>query len=222
VSTKALGLGAVLFLAIGLSPVLASRFLEGDLSTAAPVVSALGDIAGWDRASAPTTTWRPRYLQPSAERFESFSSGNRNVGVYIGYYRNQSGASKLVSSENVLVASADPRWLQIAAGQREARAHGVPGIVQTADLSSRADERLRVWHWYWVDGRWTDSPIRAKVWTAFAQLAGRGDDSAVVMLVTAKGAGAEATAQADAVLDAFADAAVATIASTLQATRGPR
>ncbi|MBK7744773.1 MAG: EpsI family protein [Betaproteobacteria bacterium] len=59
-----------------------------------------------------------------------------------------------------------------------------PSAVRTADLFNRDGDRLRVWQWYWVDGRWTDSPIRAKALTALAQLFGRGDDSAVVMLVT--------------------------------------
>jgi exosortase A len=218
-STKALVIGASLFLAIALAPVLASRLLGGDATAAAPVLTKLGDFAGWTQSSTPTTTWRPRYLQPPAERFESFTSGGQNVGVYVAFYRNQSGMRKLISSENVLVASSDAQWLETAAGRRETHVPGGPDNVRTADLSHRAGERLRVWSWYWVDGRWTDSPIGAKALTALSQLSGHGDDSAVVILVTVEGTGPGAVAQADALLESFAGKAVGTIASMLQATK---
>lgn len=219
--SAALAAAAVLFLAVSLAPILASRMIEGS-AAGSPRMNALGDVAGWTRESTPVTQWRPRYQLPPAERFDSFASDGRKVGVYIAFYRNQAGDRKLVSSENVLVASNDPQWLQVASGERAMQAPDLPQSVRTADLADRAGERLRVWHWYWVDGQWTDSPVRAKALTALAQLSGRGDDSAVVMLVTKQEAGTGAAAQADAVLESFAGQAAGVIASSLQAARSDR
>ncbi|MBK6337341.1 MAG: EpsI family protein [Betaproteobacteria bacterium] len=144
----------------------------------------MGTIEGWSPAPTPTDGWRPRYLQPSAERFVTFTKDGREVGVFIAYYRNQTFDSKLVSSENVLVTSNDKRWMQLTAGERQLRGSGLPPEVLVAELTDRVAQRLRVWQWYWVDGQWTNSPARAKAMTALAQLIGRGDDSAAMVLVT--------------------------------------
>ncbi|MBK7593525.1 MAG: EpsI family protein [Betaproteobacteria bacterium] len=140
----------------------------------------------------------------------------------MAYYRNQTFDSKLVSSENVLVTSNDKRWMQLTAGERQLRGSGLPPEVLVADLTDRVAQRLRVWQWYWVDGQWTNSPARAKAMTAIAQLIGRGDDSAAIVLVTAQTAGVDTSAQADAVLENFAAQGVPAIAATLQATRSAR
>ena len=221
-SNAAFGIAAVAFMAVALAPMVASRALEGDANAPAPRLAPLGEIAGWTRAASPVTTWRPRYQQPPAERFQTFTSDGRAVGVYIAFYRNQSGARKLVSSENVLVASNDPQWLQPAAGQRASGLSAGPETVRTADLTQRGGDRLRVWQWYWVDGRWTDSPIRAKALTAWSQLSGRGDDSAVVILVTPQGSGQGAAAVADAVLASFAGKAMGAIVAAFEASRSAR
>jgi exosortase A len=221
-STAALGIAATAFLAFALAPVVASRALEGDVAAPAPRLAPLGEIAGWARAAEPLTSWRPRYLQPPAERFETFTGDGRAVGLYVAYYRNQSAARKLVSSDNVLVASNDRQWLQPASGQRASGLASGPETVRTADLTHRGGDRLRVWQWYWVDGQWTDSPVRAKALTAWSQLSGRGDDSAVVMVVTPQGSGPGAAAAADAVLASFAGKSTSAIAAMLQTTREGR
>ena len=218
-STVALGIATVAFLAVALAPMVASRVLEGNAVAPAPRLTPMDEIAGWTRASGLLTSWRPRYQEPSAERFETFTSDGRAVGLYVAYYRNQSAARKLVTSENVLVTSSDAQWLQPATGQRVSGLSAGPETVRTADLTHRGGDRLRVWQWYWVDGQWTDSPARAKALTAWSQLLGRGDDSAVVILVTPQASGPGAAAQADAALASFADKAMVAIAAALKATK---
>ncbi|MBK8689370.1 MAG: EpsI family protein [Betaproteobacteria bacterium] len=219
-SMATVSVAAGVFLAVALTPLLVSRAFEDDSPAAFSALTETGEIAGWSRTSTPTTTWRPRYLQPPFERFESFTSEGRSVGVYVAFYRHQSGVRKLVSSENVLVASGDIQWLQISAGQRETRIPSGPNRVQTADLSNRAGERLRVWRWYWVEGRWTHSPIYAKALTAFARLSGRGDDSAVVILAMPLATGPDAQQTADAVLESFLGHAIAPLGGELQKMGG--
>jgi EpsI family protein len=41
-----------------------------------------------------------------------------------------------------------------------------------------------VWQWYWIGGRITADSYVAKAWLALNRLAGRGDDSAAVILYT--------------------------------------
>ena len=218
-SVRALGIGAAVFLIVALLPPFASRALQGDVGASAPRLAPLDSIAGWSPVSSANDGWRPRYLNPSAERYATFVSDGREVGVFIAYYRNQTFESKLVSSENVLATSNDMRWIQVAAGERELRGAGLPPSVLAADLSDRGTQRLRVWRWYWVNGEWTESPARAKAMTAIAQLMGRGDDSAAVVLVTAQGSGGGAAAEADKVLEAFAAQSVPVIGAALEATR---
>ncbi|MBK7081427.1 MAG: EpsI family protein [Betaproteobacteria bacterium] len=102
-----------------MAPLPASRVLQGDAGQPPPQLAPVGTIEGWAPAPTPPDGWRPRYLQPSAERFVTFTKDGREVGVFIAYYRNQTFDRKLVSSENVLVTSNDQRWMQLDAGERD-------------------------------------------------------------------------------------------------------
>jgi exosortase A len=215
-------LAGVVFLLVALAPLAASRVLEAGSNVPAPRLQPLASIADWSSTPTLEKSWRPHYVQPSAETYAAFRKDGAEIGVYVAYYRNQSAGRKLLTSTNVLVASKDPQWAQVTDGKWQLRHPGLPAEVRTADLSDRGSERLRVWHWYWVDGKWTASPMRAKAMTALAQLVGHGDDSAVVMLVTPEGSGADAAAQADALLESFAVRAVPAIAAILQTTRDDR
>ncbi|HQT26406.1 MAG TPA: EpsI family protein, partial [Burkholderiales bacterium] len=42
--------------------------------------------------------------------------------------------------------------------------------------------RLVAWEWYWVNGRWTDSPYLAKLYEAESRLTKGYDDAAVVVV----------------------------------------
>ena len=216
------GVAAIAFLAVAVAPLPATRLIESGVARSPPQLAPVGTVEGWRPSSTPMTSWRPRYSQAPAERFESWSKDGQQVGTYVAFYRDQTAARKLITFENVLVASNDPRWLQTSSGARDVATPGGPLTVRTADLFNRNGDRLRVWQWFWVDGRWTDSPIRAKALTALAQLSGRGDDSAVVMLVTPMTTGPSAQRDADAVLASFFGEMISPFGSELQKTRDRR
>jgi exosortase A len=218
----ALGVATALFLTVALAPLLANRALDASVSAAAPVPASMADITGWTANPSGSTSWRPRYQQPSFERQQAFSREGRDITVYVAYYRNQSRESKLVSSENLLVPSSDKYWSASSAGTASPRSTFAPPEVRTADVAGRGGERLRVWHWFWVDGQWTASPTLAKALTARARLTGRGDDSAVVVLSTGQGSEPGAAGEADSALAAFVDAASGPLANALRATRDRR
>ena len=66
---------------------------------------------------------------------------------------------KLVSSENLLVTSKDPAWVQVSSGSASARLGEQPLSVSAATLREQGGglttggARLQVWRFYWVNGR---------------------------------------------------------------------
>jgi exosortase A len=145
---------------------------------------------GWTRLTATpagsSALWEPRLEAPAVLASGTYARDGQAVGVHVAYYRAQSIGSKLVSSQNVFVASNDKRWNKVSG-----RAVNVPtgaGAIpfRTADLLGRPSgatetgSQLAVWRVYWVDGRWIASDAAAKLHNAMARLRGRGDDGAAI------------------------------------------
>jgi len=161
--------------------------------------------AGWQAADVRVIDWRPAFDNPRAEVQAEFVQGERRVGVFVGYYRQQDYEHKLVSSENVLVKTSDKIWLQVAQASRLLALGGQSVVARTAELRNGAGQRLVAWQWYWIGGRLTSSDHVAKLWQAFHRLRGEGDDSAVVVVYSPKGEGDEGAAALDAFVASFAD-----------------
>lgn len=182
-------------------------------------IETLGPISGWPVSAATFAEWSPIYDNPSASLQYTFETENgKKAGLYLGYYRNQDYSRKLVSSNNVLVRSNDVRWARVKSGSRQIALDRQPISVRTAELKSSDSSRIVVWQWYWVDGRLTASDFKAKAYTAFSRLMGRGDDSAVIIVYALK----EEAGGAEATLEAFVQAATPEIASALSRTRAVR
>jgi EpsI family protein len=124
-------------------------------------------------------SWRPHYVSASREVFQVFAKDGETVGLYIGYYRNQTQGAELVTWRNQLVDGT--RWLKGAAGARDLTLGSAPVRVRTAELTGPG-VRLLAWQWYWIDGHITASDHLAKAYLAAAKLRGRGDDSAVIIV----------------------------------------
>ncbi|HEX6735225.1 MAG TPA: exosortase A [Azonexus sp.] len=173
--------------------------------------------ADWS-ASALAATWKPDYADTSAELRSAYSRDGQTVGLYIGYYRNQDYQRKLVTSTNTLAASTNKAWSVVSRSTALPATPGLPAEIIAADLLGRTSSpevRLRVWQWYWIGGRLTASDARAKLYTAWSRLSGRGDDAAVIMLYTP-------LETASTALPAFAAAAGPEIERLLAATRDKR
>lgn len=175
---------------------------------------------GWQAVQPNVADFKPAFQTPSAEINNSYTSQGRVVGLYLGYYRHQNYSRKLVSSDNVLVVSQDPRWAQVSSGRRVLNLDDKPVGVRTAELRGRAlaekanEGRLVVWQLYWISGRVTASDYLAKAYGAFYRLLGRGDDSAVIIISTPK----DQVGGGDAVLDSFLSTNYATINELLLKT----
>jgi len=174
------------------SPLAANWMLERALSTGrAVLVAPSGLAAGWRVASVPIAGFKPKFENPSAETNDTYERAGAMVGVYLGYYRNQDYNRKLVSSSNILLASENRDWSQIASGRQTAKFAATEASFRTAELRRLTHTTggqvgtLTVWKIYWVDGALTSSDYVAKVYSAIYQLMGRGDESAVIILYSA-------------------------------------
>jgi len=143
-----------------------------------PLPSTAAWVAGVD-ANVP---WRPQLQGPSAVLDQGFASGARRVGLYVGYYRDQTPDRKLVSSSNALVRSDDPVWLRLGGGTRDLRVGDAAVTARDDELVTKSGQRLFVASWYWVDGRLTSNDFVAKAYGLLARLKGGGDDGAVVVV----------------------------------------
>lgn len=84
----------------------------------------------------------------------------------------------------MLVKSDDKIWRQVVRGGQSIDIGGDSTPVRTARLRPEANpnQRVLVWHWYWINGRLTTSDHLGKVWLALSKLTGQGDDSAAVFV----------------------------------------
>jgi EpsI family protein len=152
-----------------------------------PVPEKLG--ADWQRQDR-SLNFKPLFQNPSASLNTEYVRGQRPVGLYLGYFRDQSSERKLVSSINVLVASNDPVWAQTRSGSRQISLQGQAKTLRVAELGNSrlaargADDRLLAWQIYWIGGTLTASDYAAKVYSAWYRLIGKGDDAAVIVVYT--------------------------------------
>jgi exosortase A len=183
---------AAAFIVVVSLPVLAKHSLETRLA-GEPVKLELKDSLSptWQQADVAAFAYKPHFNGPSAEVERGYVSGDRLVGVYVGYYRDQDYSRKLVSSTNVLVVSLDPIWSKVSQGAAFADLGGnevklrSEEIRRMSSLASSSSDRLLVWQIYWINGWWTSNDYLAKAYSALFQLTGRGDDSAVLVVYTA-------------------------------------
>jgi len=187
-----------------------------------PVLTAPATLAsGWRANERPVANWKPAFRGVAAEFNRTYSNGAADVGLYVGYYRHQDYAHKLVSSDNALVKSGDVAWSQVSAQSQPVLVDGAPLTVRSTQLrdsghaSGASASRLVAWHFYWVNGTLTSSDQWAKAYAAFYRLLGRGDDAAVVILY----ARADAAGGADAVLGSFMQENLAELKRRLASTR---
>lgn len=119
----------------------------------------------------PFTSWKPRYIKPSAELQQAYRHMDSKVGLYIGYYSPLLKDAELINSQNVMVVQKHPVWRQIGHSRRAITVNGQQFNVIEAELKS-FNQNLLVWHWYWIDGQHLASSVQAKIFEAYKKLQG--------------------------------------------------
>jgi exosortase A len=165
--------------------------------------------APWRADGRTLADWKPVYVAPAVELQSTYAAPSGRVGVYVAYYRDQSAASKLISSENVLVRNDDRQWHSLTAGPVELASAGTPSKWYGTTLQAAAEQigqdkaRLRVWHLYWIGDHVTSDEMAGKLLQAWQHLLGRPDDAAVIVLYALQ---PDTARQADVLLAQFAAA----------------
>lgn len=145
---------------------------------------------GWLAEKVDAEAWSPKYLNPNAVSHLAYVKGNRNVAVWVAYFRNQGPERKMVSSSNLLVEEKSQVWAVVAQGQARLAADSLSPGVSTAVLRQPANPklepkaRLEVAYMYWVNGRFTHRASEAKLLLALGRLMGKDDDGAVLVFAT--------------------------------------
>ncbi|MGD9773064.1 exosortase A [Diaphorobacter sp.] len=184
-------------------------------------------VPPWRATPMPPSAWTPAFQNPSADLHMGLADGQgKPVGLHVSYYRQQNYERKLVSSENMLVHSTDPVWSRVAGGTAQVQMQGQPLGVSSAVLRQQAPgltgagQRLLVWRFYWVRGRFTASDYAGKIQGALGRLTGWGDDGAIVVIYTPLSDTPEAEADAAALLQSYLDSQAGALVQALQQTRG--
>jgi exosortase A len=197
---------------------LAFRAIEDNELAQRPEVPAVNAVEPWRAAPAGLDAWQPHFRNPAAESHATFHREAVDVGLYVGFYRNQGADRKLVSSDNAMTKAGDRAWVQVRSGTHRVVVDGRAFDARSAELLGPAGERLVAWHWYWIDGRLTASDYRAKALIAWSRLMGHGDDAAAIVVYAPKGKPGEA----EAALDAFIGSMGPNIMAALAKTRDSR
>lgn len=135
-----------------------------------------------ERARVPANdSWRPVLPGADREMRASYGDGEAAVQFYLGYFLRQGDGRKIISSQNRIAD--DRRWNRLGGGAMPASVDGRPMTVLYERITDGTRRRL-VWYWYWVDGRFTASPLMAKLLQVKAELAG-GVRSAALIAVAA-------------------------------------
>lgn len=217
---------ALLALAIAAAPRAALLAMDAGPRLPPPVLTAAPlAVDGWQVAAAPLAEWQPAFANPSATLQAVLAKDDRRIGVFIAWYQQQSYASKLISSENMLVKSSDKAWAQVGRQVRQTRLAGQSVALRGGQLRSYVANvgieplRLEVRHWYWIDGRIVVSDHLGKAWQALSRLSGRGDAAAAVFVYALENDPGDAAAALD---DYLAGAGQGIAAVLEQAASGHR
>ncbi|SDO41854.1 exosortase A [Rhodoferax sp. OV413] len=193
-SVPLIALSCFLIIIISL-PWLVQKFLYNkNYSYTSPSETSLVLKTGWVLSpKSSCAELKPVFKNASLELNNCYSNNeNDNVGLYIGYYHEQSYDKKLVSSDNVLVASNDRYWAPVGVASGQAEAGPIRFPVKATELRDTTaggqltDARLLVWQVYWINGILTKNDHLAKIYSVLQRLLGHKDDSAVIILYTEK------------------------------------
>lgn len=141
----------------------------------APRLGALPEIVGaWQRTSdAPA--WKPGYRNARDEWHALYRRGDERVGLYVGYYAEQSRHGEMIAWENTLAGQGEAAWDRLQWGSG-------PAGANRAQLGGPGGQAVVAWQWYWVDGRLTGSSYAVKGAQAVSRLLGGSDDAAHIVV----------------------------------------
>lgn len=135
--------------------------------------------------------WVPEADSANAEQARCYVKQGEQVCLYVAYYRDQSSQRKLIGSQSIVPGGGEhSAWTLLHAYETQlALPSATIGldlreIRGSRDWAALEQPRLLVAQQFWVNGRWTNSELRGKVYAALDRLVARGDDTALVLVYT--------------------------------------
>lgn len=171
------------------SPVIWMNFVVNRQSAQHPVLlSSYALNSSWKNSTDRFVNIEPNFQGASVDSNRIFNKDQKQVGLYIKYYRNQNYSNKLVNSENYIFSTKDKYWVKskeanntindiengLTVRVTDWKGLGTPGQI--------GGVYLQTWQFYWVNGVFTASDYKAKIYGALQRFLGKGDDSAVIIL----------------------------------------
>lgn len=140
-------------------------------------------LPGWQQVAA-SESWRPSFSGFDAQASAAIVAGERldalPVDLYLAYYARPRPGRAMTARTNRLW---DPdEWNLSEADSLTVPLAGKPVPIQEWIIATRLERRM-VWSSYWVDGRFTTSQLKVKLWQAGAALEGH-EGQAVIILST--------------------------------------
>lgn len=182
--------------AAGLVPMLACAALAGVAlrppANPAPHLALPGDAA----AKPADGGWTPVIPGSDINRLDTFQVGDVSVTRAVAYFAWQRPGAKAVSGGSAIVPY---EWAIKSTGTDTLTLGGQTFTAPRLDVLHQGHERI-VWSWYWVDGRFTGSPIAAKLLQIRALFDGQRAAAVIAVAMPAPDKGQD---QATAVLTAF-------------------
>lgn len=126
--------------------------------------------------------WKPRYIGPTQELQETFSTNGEWVGIYVALYTGaQQQGAELVNSQNVMVVQKHPVWRMPKQYTIETGLTSGPRKVTESILRSSGGD-LMTWNWFWIEGTHVENEYLAKLYEAILRLRGRNLHAAGVVI----------------------------------------
>lgn len=148
--------------------------------TARPVALKAPVLGGGWVAAAPSG-WAPNFPSADAELATAYVKDGKRVDLYIGYYTHQQKGHELITYDNQIADG--EMWRRIGGGQVPVELEGQPLPVASTRLWTTTRQRL-AYHWYWIDGQFTASTLKAKLLQVEAELVTRRRAAAAIVIST--------------------------------------
>ena len=173
--------GAFALVLIGIWPVVSHQLFALE-SRPLDLVDAFSDQSQFTLLPnySQTGDFKPSY---SGMRQELYSEIKNNQSiVWVGKFEAQGSDRKMVGVNKITNSRPGIDGWRIV-GSKASRAEATDLEFTEYDLI-RGSERLRVWHWFYIDGVTTPSPQVAKLLTALRMVKGDGDQTLAIFLWT--------------------------------------
>jgi len=174
-------LAVALIVAVGPAVLIGGRNLDQRAATARPTSLKLDPAAPWHPAVDQAADWRPTVQNADFELTQSFVSGDEKIAVYIAYFLSQRQGAEVVNEENRVAGNLSSQVAEILSDSLQIDGH--PTEVPCMRVAE-ATSPLWICYWYWVDERFTGSPVMAKLYQATARLWGTQSAAAIVAVAT--------------------------------------